>query len=137
MHDPNRVRCRFATVFEASRVHLISAFGSAQYGSYRNAHLTAQSRSASITAVSASVQDKEERDAVLAAYRTGFREAYACTPDALASDRAGNFAARTVILAREPWLNADLADSRVARIVSRELLGGPVAFWESILRTTG
>ena len=87
--------------------------------------------------MSASVQDNDERDAVLTAYRTGFREAYACIPDSLASDRAGNLAARTVILAREPWLSPELADSRVARIVSRELLSGPVAFWESILRTTG
>jgi hypothetical protein len=77
----------------------------------------------------------DERDAVLAAYRMAFREAYAGTPDSLASDHAGNLAARIVILAREPWLDPMLADSRVARIVSRELLAGPVAFWESILRS--
>jgi hypothetical protein len=87
--------------------------------------------------MSSNVPNNDERDAVLAAYRRGFREAYAIAPDSLTSDHAGQIAARAVIIAREPGLDPTLAASRAVRIISRELLAGPVAFWESILRETG
>jgi hypothetical protein len=82
----------------------------------------------------ASEELNEERDAVLAAYRMAFRATYASRSDALTSDYAGNLAARDVIRAREPSLAPTLAASRALQIISKELLAGPAAFWESILR---
>ena len=76
-----------------------------------------------------------EKDAVLAAYRKAFREGFASTRDSLFSDHAGHLAAREVILDREPGTNSTLAASRVVRIISRELLFDPAAFWNGILHT--
>jgi hypothetical protein len=76
-----------------------------------------------------------EKDAVLAAYRKAFREGFASTRDSLFSDHAGHLAARQVILEREPGIDPTLADSRVVKIISRQLLFDPAAFWNGILDT--